>query len=81
MSGHQVFIERLHVVLPHFFTRQEVAKILAGYLTVGTLANLDCKGDGPPKLRRGKKVLYERESFIEWFVARETVDSGAVNHD
>ena len=64
------FADKLHAALPPFFPRRVVEEVLGGCLSVGTLANLDSKGDGPPRHRMGKKVLYERDSFVQWIVSR-----------
>ena len=37
--------------MPPAFVRKEVPRLLGGILTVGTIANLDAKKQGPPKIR------------------------------
>lgn len=66
--------------LPPIFTRLTAEKLMGGLVDAGTLANLDSAGDGPPvKIRLGRKVAYERSSFIGWFVARlESADNQPV---
>lgn len=63
--------QKLLAELPPIFTRSVAVKATGGLIAVGTLANLDSAGEGPPdKIRLGRKVAYERESFVEWFLAR-----------
>lgn len=71
----QVIIDRLRLELPPVFTRKIVAKLIGGYLTVGSLANLDSLGEGPGGIRAGKSILYERETFLEWLAKRMTVEA------
>jgi len=53
--------------LPPVFTRDVAVKSLGGLIQAKTLSNIDNKGEGPTsKVRIGKKVLYEREDFIDW---------------
>jgi len=57
----------IHQSLPPFFTRDVAADKLGGLLGAKSLANIDCRGQGPgTKVRMGKKVLYERENFVDW---------------
>ena len=66
----QVLIERLRAEMPPAFTRKMACKLLGGLLSPGTLANLDCSGEGPKGVRVGKAVLYEREIFLKWLEGR-----------
>jgi hypothetical protein len=53
--------------LPPVFTRDVAVKSLGGLIQAKTLSNIDNRGEGPmSKVRVGKKVLYEREDFIDW---------------
>ena len=53
--------------LPPVFTRDVAVKSLGGLIQAKTLSNIDNRGEGPmSKVRIGKKVLYEREDFIDW---------------
>lgn len=53
--------------LPPVFTRSVAVSNLGGLLGAKTLANIDNRGEGPSsKVRMGKKVLYERDAFIDW---------------
>lgn len=60
-------IGSLKDTLPPVFSREEAAKHLGGLICAKTLSNLDALGKGPSvKLRVGKKVAYERDSFLKW---------------
>lgn len=62
-----IFFERLIETLPPIFCREEAARQLGGIFTARTLKNMDCRGDGPQVTARiGKKVAYERDSFVHW---------------
>jgi hypothetical protein len=53
--------------LPPFFTRKEACEHLYGIFKPKTLKNIDYQGLGPKdKQRIGRKVIYSRDSFIEW---------------
>ena len=61
------FFEKLKETLPPVFTREEAVKHLGGLFHRKTLGNIDIRGEGPNvRVRIGKKVAYERESFIQW---------------
>ena len=66
----QLLIDRLRSELPPVFTRKTICKLLGGYLTPGTLRNLDSKGEGPGGVRAKKNILYERETFLAWLEKR-----------
>lgn len=38
---------------------------------VRTLRKLDERGEGPPKTMIGRKVLYRRDSVVDWLRSRE----------
>lgn len=52
--------------LPIFIGRSEIEKFFPGVIARGTLANLNSKGLGPRYIKRGRKVFYYRDDFIEW---------------
>ncbi len=58
-------IEKLEESLPPIFTRSAVPRLLGGAIAAGTLANLG--KDGPPYVRSGHHVIYEKGEFLEWF--------------
>jgi hypothetical protein len=73
-----VIIEQLTATLPPIFSRREICKYLGGLFSVGGLANLDCEGSGPPRVRVGRTVAYEKTSFLEWLRKRFSVEA---NHE
>lgn len=71
MKKEHPLISSLRDSLPAVFTREEAARQLGGLLSAKTLANMDAHGTGPTlKQRIGKKVAYERESFLVWLESR-----------
>jgi len=64
-----LIIEKLRKELPVCFARKEVPKLLGGIIAVGTLANLDSQQLGPPFHRARGKVVYERDTFLDWLSA------------
>lgn len=50
-----------------YLTSKEAAELLR--TKVGTLANKRVKGDGPPFVKFGSKVLYEAEALDAWMKA------------
>jgi hypothetical protein len=70
MTARQIILNQLRLELPPVFTRRTICKMLGGLLSPGTLANLDCSGEGPKGVRVGKAVLYERENFLGWLQKR-----------
>lgn len=62
-----IFFTNLKSALPPVFTREEAARHLGGLLSAKTLNNIDYKGEGPEvRVRVGKKIGYERETFVQW---------------
>lgn len=51
---------------PARFGRQEVEKLFPGIIKAKTLAELACRGEGPPYIKFRRRVVYERESFLRW---------------
>ena len=71
MKNEHPVIASLRDSLPAVFTREEAAKNLGGLLSAKTLANYDAQGIGPcVKQRIGKKVVYDRETFLTWLESR-----------
>lgn len=59
--------DSIEAQLPPIFTRKEAARCLGGLLCASTLRNIDHRGEGPKvKERIGNKVLYDKNSFMEW---------------
>jgi hypothetical protein len=52
-------------------TRDKVEEFTGGMLTRGTMANLDCRGEGPPRFYWSeRKIVYPVDKFIEWLAKR-----------
>jgi hypothetical protein len=66
----KTILDSLRRELPPTFTRATAVKMLGGLFTAGTLANLDCRSEGPGGSLIGRKMVYERESFIAWLESR-----------
>ena len=66
----QIILQQLGEDLPPCFTRPLICKKLGGLITPGGLANLDSEGAGPPRVRAGRSVLYEKQSFLAWLEQR-----------
>jgi hypothetical protein len=61
------FFDGLEKNMPEIFSRQEASKLIGNILSSDTLRNLDSKKLGPKMTKQiGKKVCYEKRSFIEW---------------
>ena len=56
--------------LPPAFGRSEIEVLLPGIISSKTLANLESMGSGPPSYRNGRRVFYERGSFLTWLSTR-----------
>ena len=66
----QIF-ENLSQKAPEIITRQKLHELTGGLVSVKTLANLDCEGDGiQPRLRIGGKVAYPKEATIAFLKRR-----------
>jgi len=51
--------------------RKEVSKFSGGLLCPRTMANLDARRIGPPKIKIGKKVGYLKRELIQWMRNRD----------
>ena len=57
--------------LPICFGRNVISELLPGLISPKSLANLAWRGvGGPPFYKMGRKVYYEKSSFIEWLINR-----------
>jgi phage terminase Nu1 subunit (DNA packaging protein) len=61
-----------------YVSRDKVAELTGGILHPRTMANLDCKGQGPPgRIRIGRKVAYDVDALCKWLASRaEEVGKG-----
>lgn len=69
----QEYLDKVKKELSPYCTRQEVCDALGGKLSPKTLANLDSRKEGPPdRITVGRKVMYKKDTFIEWLANRIT---------
>lgn len=67
LYGTDRFFDALEKELPPVFTRDAASKCMGGLLSAKTMSNADAMGMGPSvRVRVGKKVAYERTSFMTW---------------
>lgn len=59
--------------LPPFISRDHVGKLLGGVISPKSLANADSLGEGPKRMRMGRKVVYMTEDLLEWLASRTTI--------
>lgn len=65
------FFAGLEQSLPSIFDRETASNCLGGLISPKTMANLDSLGKGPKwSLKVGKKVAYEKITFLEWIKSR-----------
>lgn len=75
MSAEEDFRTRLLNNLPPVIAREAVADKLGGLVAPKTLANADSAGKGPMGAYQfGRKVVYPRESLIDWIITRFGVE-------
>ncbi len=68
--GTESFFQALEQNLPPVFTRKTASEMTGGIISPKTLSNLNAMGKGPPKVKTGSKVAYERATFVQWLRAR-----------
>lgn len=51
--------------------REEIGRFTGGAYRPRTLANLDSLGQGPPRIRIGRKVCYPIPGLINWLKSRK----------
>lgn len=67
----KLIIESLKESLPPLIFRKEIQKVLGGFISRRTMANLDSAGLGPKgRVRIGRLVCYERDSLVSWLNER-----------
>jgi hypothetical protein len=59
-------------ILPPVISRDHVERLLGGIISSKSLANLDSLGEGPKRMRVGRKVAYRTEDLLEWLSFRTT---------
>lgn len=54
-----------------FLTREDLKMFTGNAISVGHLANLDCKGQGPAGwFYLGRRLVYPKKAAIEWLISR-----------
>ena len=69
----QLCLENLAKRLPPLIARDHVERLLGGVISAKRLANLDCLGVGPKRIRIGRKVAYKTEDLLAWLEERAMV--------
>jgi predicted DNA-binding transcriptional regulator AlpA len=70
---HEIDFCELKTKLPPVISRDHVEKLLGGIISSKRLANLDSLGEGPKRMRVGRKVAYFTEDLLEWLAQRTKV--------
>lgn len=65
-----VDLSELRRTLPPVVARKKIDHYLGGIISKRYMANLDCRDDGPPKVRIGKNVGYLRDPLVDWLESR-----------
>ena len=63
-------LKKLANDLPPVISRDHVEELLGGIISSKRLANLDSLGEGPKRIRVGRKVAYITEDLLEWLSLR-----------
>ena len=63
-------LRKLAKDLPPIISRDHVEDLLGGIISSKRLANLDSLGEGPKRMRIGRKVAYYTEDLLEWLYLR-----------
>jgi len=53
-----------------FVSRSEVHKFSGGIISGKTLANLDCQGEGPERIKVLNKIAYPVDGLVAWMESR-----------
>jgi len=51
-------------------SRSHVGTFSGGLLTPKYMANIDSRGEGPPRIRVGRKIAYPTGDLARWIAAR-----------
>jgi hypothetical protein len=54
--------------LPIIFGRKAIEELMPGIISSKSLSNLHSLGKGPPFFKIGRRVFYEKDSYIAWFL-------------
>jgi predicted DNA-binding transcriptional regulator AlpA len=63
-------LSKLKSKLPPIISRDHVEELLGGIISSKRLANLDSLGEGPKRMRIGRKIAYLTEDLLEWLEQR-----------
>ena len=63
-------LQNLAEKLPPIISRDHVEKFLGGVISSKRLANLDSLGEGPKRVRIGRKIAYRTRDLLEWLESR-----------
>jgi predicted DNA-binding transcriptional regulator AlpA len=66
-------LSELNSKLPPIISRDHVEKLLGGIISSKRLANLDSLGEGPKRMRVGRKIAYLTEDLLEWIESRTKI--------
>ena len=66
----EVNLSDLSSKLPPIIARDHVEALLGGVIGSKRLANLDSLGQGPKRMRVGRKVAYLTEDLLGWLEGR-----------
>lgn len=73
MSIEKMF-EKFAESAPEIMTRQKIEELTGGLISIKTLTNLDCLGDGiTPRLRIGRKVAYPKAAVVAFLKQRAQI--------
>lgn len=73
MTEQAIDFSALEKQLPPIISRDRVTELFGGIITSKTLANLDSLGEGPPRIRVGRKIGYLTPVFLGWLANRTVV--------
>ena len=66
-------LTKLNSKLPPIISRDHVEKLLGGIISSKRLANLDSLGEGPKRMRVGRKIAYLTVDLLEWIESRTKI--------
>lgn len=78
LNSIQRVVESLRQSLPVAWPRTHTPRLTGGLYSAQTLANFDSQKKGPPHTKMGKRVIYERESFLQWLEEKMQPSGGEV---
>lgn len=73
MTERTIDLSALSEKLPPIISRDKIEKHLGGIITSKRIANLDSLGEGPPRIRIGRKIAYQTDLLLDWLQRRSEV--------